>query len=429
MGLLEKAQKKRAKDSGAVIQADVPPKIIPAKKPEMYFSEEKAQSPSEETMQEQEPAQTAIQAGKPQEELQKEPQGELQENAPIQKNIPIKKNTPVQENAPKVRFIEPTTPKDIGAVGISLDTGKIEVHRSPDDVARQIERQAVEAPAHETPETAEIDMSFIREAIEKRLKEGRPVTPTPAQAAIIQKKPATINAPAPSLIGKRIASGIPGLDEVMEGGFKAGSVSLIGGGAGSGKSILCMQFLINGIENHSENGIYVSFEESEEKILEDFKRFGWELEEKIRNKQLTILYYTPEQVEKVLEAGGGIIRDVIESMNARRLIIDSLTAFTLLHETELAKRKAVLRLFDAVHSWGVTTLMTSEQEPDPERHVSTIMEFETDGVILLYNIRKGDIRERSLEIFKMRGVHHAAKIFPMKVDDNGITIFPEETVF
>ena len=215
----------------------------------------------------------------------------------------------------------------------------------------------------------------------------------------------------------------------MERGFKPASVNLIGGGAGSGKSILCMQFLVDGIDNHNENGIYISFEESEEKIIEDFKRFGWNLEEKIRNKQLIIMYYTPEQVEKVLEAGGGLVRDAIESINAKRLVLDSLTAFTLLHDNELAKRKAVLKLFDAVHNWGVTALLTSEQEPDPEKHVSMIMEFETDGVILLYNVRKGDIRERSLEVFKMRGVHHAAKIFPMKIDDNGITIFPEETVF
>jgi len=107
----------------------------------------------------------------------------------------------------------------------------------------------------------------------------------------------------------------------------------------------------------------------------------------------------------------------------------SLTAFTLLHDNELAKRKAVLKFFQSVKEWGITALMTSEQEPDPDRHESTIMEFSVDGVILLYNIRKGDIRERSLEIFKMRATRHSAKIFPMKIDDSGVMIYPDETVF
>ncbi len=228
---------------------------------------------------------------------------------------------------------------------------------------------------------------------------------------------------------ERTPTGIPGLDEVMEGGVKKGSVNLIGGGAGCGKSIFCMQFLANGIECYNENGIYISFEENEEKVLEDFKRFNWKIEEKIRNKKLLLLFYTPEQVQNVVEAGGGAVRDIIESLNAKRVVIDSLTAFTLLHETELEKRKAVLRLVDAMRNWGCTAMVTSEQEPDPDRHQSTVMEFEVDGVILLYNVRKGDIRERSLEIFKMRGTKHSAKIFPMKIDDNGITIFPEETIF
>ena len=65
----------------------------------------------------------------------------------------------------------------------------------------------------------------------------------------------------------------------------------------------------------------------------------------------------------------------------------------------------------------------------PEKHKSTVVEFEVDSVILLYNLRKGDVRERSLEVFKMRGSRHSNKIFPMKIEDNGVSIFPEETVF
>jgi len=227
---------------------------------------------------------------------------------------------------------------------------------------------------------------------------------------------------------KRVSSGVPGLDEAMEMGFKENSVTLIGGGAGSGKSIFCMQFLLEGVKNN-ENGLYISFEENKEKILENFKNFNWELDDAIKKDKITILYYTPEQVAKVLESGSGVIYDIIESKNIKRLVFDSLTALSLLFKNELEKRKYTLKLIDAIKKWDTTALLTAEEEPDPDKHESTVMEFETDSVILLYNTRKGDIRERSIEVFKMRGSRHAARIFPMKITSTGIVIYPDESVF
>ena len=232
-----------------------------------------------------------------------------------------------------------------------------------------------------------------------------------------------------SVSSGRTHTGIPGMDDIMEGGFKKNSVNLIGGGAGSGKSIFCMQFLVEGARKHNENGLYISFEESEDKIIEDFKKFNWELRDLIEKKKIIILYYSPDQIQKVLQTGGGVIRDILESANAKRLVIDSITAFTLLFEKDIEKRRAVLKLMESEGKWGVTTLVTSEHEPDIEKHRSNVVEFEVDGVILLYNTKKGDIRERSMEILKMRGTKHASKIFPMKIDESGIVIYPEETVF
>ncbi|MBI2136884.1 hypothetical protein HYU06_07475 [Candidatus Woesearchaeota archaeon] len=227
----------------------------------------------------------------------------------------------------------------------------------------------------------------------------------------------------------RVHTGIPGLDNVMGGGFRHNTVNLLGGGAGSGKSIFCMQYLIEGIRKHNENGVYISFEESVEKIKEDMASFDWDLNKLEKEKKLVILYYSPEQIQKVLDSGGGIVRDEIEAIKAKRIVIDSLTAFTLLHEYDLQKRKSVLHLFDAIYKWNVTAVLTGEHEPDIDHHRSNVMEFEVDCVLLLYNLRKGDVRERSLEVFKMRGSKHSQKIFPMKISDDGVSIFPEETVF
>lgn len=326
---------------------------------------------------------------------------------------------PEQEDAEKIIapavkpiFIQQKAKSKKLAEHVSLETGKLHVHRPDGDLIKEEIEKRIELPQKQLPSVpAALDILKIKAAAESTLKREQPK---------ISKQEIT---------EERVPTGIIGLDDVIEGGLRTGSVSIVGGGAGSGKSIFCMQFLVRGIELYNEPGIYISFEENEEKILEDLRRLNWNLEQKIKDKKLIILYYTPEQVEKVLEAGGGIVRDAIESIGARRIVLDSLTAFTLLHENELAKRKAVLKLFDAIYKWRCTALLTLEQEPDPEKHTSAIMEFESDGVILLYNVRKGDVRERSLEVFKMRGVHHAAKIFPMKIDNQGIRIFPEEEVF
>jgi len=220
----------------------------------------------------------------------------------------------------------------------------------------------------------------------------------------------------------RIGTGIASLDRLMGGGFKRGSVNLVGGGPGSGKSILCMQFLVEGIINHNENAIYISFEQDVQTILDDFKCFDWDIENLVKERKLVILYYTPQQVEKVLESGGGIVQDTIESIHAKRLVIDSLTAFTLLHENNIERQYAVLRLFDNARKWGVTALMTSQQEQDPQSHPTTALEFETDAVVLLYNVRKGANRQRGIEIFKMRGSAHSTLTYPFDITDRGVSV-------
>jgi KaiC/GvpD/RAD55 family RecA-like ATPase len=288
---------------------------------------------------------------------------------------------------------------------ISLSTGKLHL---PKPVYEKPDFKGLKERISAKPKLVKLDFSKVKKQIQDKLEKKRKI----------------IN---PDV--ERVATGIPGLDEVIEGGLVRNTSILVGGGAGCGKTIFCMQFLVNGVDQYNENGVFITFEENPIELMDDFKRFGWDLEKKIKDKKLAIIHFTPEEVSKFLESGGGIVRDTIESIDAKRVVIDSLTAFTLLFKDELATRKAVLSLFESMAKWNVTTLLTSEQEPDPDKHTSTILEFEVDGVILLYNVRKGDVRERSVEVFKMRATQHSAKIFPMKIEDSGITIFPEETVF
>ena len=283
----------------------------------------------------------------------------------------------------------------------------------------------------DTDEPEKKDFSKIRDEIKKSLKgkkegEKHQLLST---GAIPVNKPAKAKETEISSPEDHVPTGIPGLDKVMGGGFEKGSVTIIGGGAGSGKSILCMQFLINGILKYKETGIYITFEESRDKIIKHMSGFGWPIKQLIKDQKLEIIEYSPGQVAKLLSEGGGAIDAAIEKLKAKRLVIDSLTAFTLLHKDDLSKIESSLNLFSMMRQWECTALLIAESDPDPESHKSTVMEFEVDGVILLYNIRKGDVRERALEILKLRGIHHSTKIFPIKVLDTGIEVYPEEAFF
>lgn len=228
---------------------------------------------------------------------------------------------------------------------------------------------------------------------------------------------------------ERVATAIPGLDEAMEGGFERESTNLIVGGAGSGKTIFGIQFLINGIERFGENGVYLTFDESKKKLYKHTEKFGWNLEKYEKEGKLAIIEFMPEQVESFLEEGGGLIEAAISKVKAKRIVIDSLTDFSMLHKGELARKEACLALFKMLQRWGCATLLIAQYEPDPDKHISSLLEFETDGVLLLYNVRKEDFRERSLEILKLRGTHHSSTIFPMRITDKGIAVFPEDSIF
>lgn len=222
---------------------------------------------------------------------------------------------------------------------------------------------------------------------------------------------------------RRISTGIPGLDALVDNGFKEKSANLVAGNAGSGKTIFAIQFLLEGIRR-GEPGIYITFEERKNKTYADMRSFGWDLEKYERDGKFVFLEFTPEQVKKILIEGGGQIENIIEKINAKRLVIDSITSFSLLYEDELTKKEAALSLFDLINRWGCTAVMTSQQERNGAREaeVSAALEFEVDSIIILYHSKMDGFRKRAMEILKMRGTKIPEKAYPITIDSNGLRI-------
>ena len=227
---------------------------------------------------------------------------------------------------------------------------------------------------------------------------------------------------------KRITTGIPELDNMIGGGLKKNSINLVAGGAGSGKTILAMQFLKEGIEKYNEPGIYITFEEKKEKAYEDLLAFGWDFKKYEEQGEFIFLEYTPEQVKKILVEGGGIIESIIEKIKAKRLVIDSITSFALLYQDELTQKEAALSLFELINKWGCTAILTSQDTSRDHSTISAALDFEVDGIILLYHIKQKGVRKRALEILKMRGTKISNKTVAMEIASKGIKINPEEIV-
>ena len=227
---------------------------------------------------------------------------------------------------------------------------------------------------------------------------------------------------------KRVKTGIPGFDQLIEGGFEDGSISIIAGESGTGKTIFSIQFLYEGAKNE-EPGMYVSFEERKKSIFKHMKKFGIDLEKLEKDKKIFLYEYSPKEIEKFIKEGGSIEK-IIREYKIKRLVIDSITSYVALYPTEAERRKALVDLIDLLRRWGVTSILVSEAETtNAEVRARFGIEYLADSLISIYSVRKGDTREMALEIIKMRGTDHSRKMVPMKITKKGIILYPDQPFF
>ncbi len=228
-------------------------------------------------------------------------------------------------------------------------------------------------------------------------------------------------APVYSIL-ERVPSGIPGLDQMISGGFVRQSTSLVRGGTGSGKTIMCLQSLYEGITKYNEPGVYLSFAESEDSIHRHGKAFGWDFRTLTAQNKFALIRYQPHEIVKIIDEGGGVIRDTVESMGAKRLVIDSLTAYEMMFDTEYKANESILTLLEILRKWNTTSLVTSESPITPLMAGKGRLGFLTDSIIHLYYMRVGSHRQRALEVLKMRDTNHSDEVHLFDLDHRGISL-------
>lgn len=226
----------------------------------------------------------------------------------------------------------------------------------------------------------------------------------------------------------RITSGIPGLDEMIEGGLKKNSNTLITGGVGVGKSTLCMQFLCEGARI-GEKGIYITFEEDVEGIKDNMHRYEWDIESFEQRRLLKIIHLSPKDVIHMVEAGYGSVINAIKDSNAKRVVVDSISSIELMISDDYKKKVNILSLLGWLRKNNCTSLLVSEKEQQPSTYARHgIVEFIVDGVVVLYNLRRHSVRQRALEVIKMRGTNHMTKVVPFVIS-RGIELLPKQKIF
>ena len=224
-------------------------------------------------------------------------------------------------------------------------------------------------------------------------------------------------------------TGINGLDEITEGGLPLGRLTLVCGGTGCGKTLLAMEFLVRGATQFNEPGVFMSFEEKADELSKNFASLGFDLDELIDQKLLTIDHVRLEPAE-IEEAGeydleGLLIRlgYAIDSIGAKRVVLDTIEALFSGLSNKNILRSELRRLFLFLKDKGVTAIVTAEQGELTFTRFG-LEEYVADCVIFLNHSVYQQIATRRIRIVKYRGSAHSTNEYPFLIDQQGFSVMP-----
>ncbi|MEC4848294.1 MAG: ATPase domain-containing protein [Nitrosarchaeum sp.] len=232
----------------------------------------------------------------------------------------------------------------------------------------------------------------------------------------------------------KVKTGIPGLDSIVSGGLKQGRSIVVSGSPGSGKTTFGLQFLHVGAKDFDEPGVFITLAQNVEDIKNDCKSYGWDFNNLISKDKILMIdarpfklndqsigkddsLYRGEQIP--FEHLTKLILNSIKRIDAKRIVIDSITVLEMQYSDAFYIRQGLQGLVQALENYGVTSILLSEviseNQISPEWFVSS-------GVIQLRHTRKQDTMERSIQVIKLRGVRHSDQIHLVELNDEGLRV-------
>lgn len=238
----------------------------------------------------------------------------------------------------------------------------------------------------------------------------------------------------PRIKANRVPTGIPGFDDLCEGGLLRNRSYLLSGTAGTGKTIFGLQYLYNGITKYGENGIYIATEERPNQVRENVGDFGWDLEALEDDGKFAIIDACSTKIgipshEKYVDVRPFDLRSMMDqiiaiqnTIDAKRALFDSTTAIGFYLQDPSKIRIELLKLSTTLEVLGLTSLLTCELNEGDYNSRFGVEDFIAEGIIKLSSKQVGDENSSKISIVKMRGSKHSKKIHPFDITSSGIVI-------
>jgi circadian clock protein KaiC len=241
---------------------------------------------------------------------------------------------------------------------------------------------------------------------------------------------ATVPPPLRVLGGlRKAATGISGLDEVTQGGLPQGRPTLVCGPAGCGKTLLAMEFLVRGITEFGEPGVFVSFEETVDELVQNVASMGFDLQQ-LQDDDLLVMDHVqlaPGDLEETgaWDLSGLFVRlgAAIDEVGAKRVVLDTIETLFGAFDNTATLRAELRRLFGWLKERGVTAIVTGERG-DGSLTRYGIEEYVSDCVIVLDHRVNGQTSTRRLRVLKYRGSLHGTNEYPFLIGRNGVSVLP-----
>ena len=232
--------------------------------------------------------------------------------------------------------------------------------------------------------------------------------------------------------GNLIQTGIHGLDDIFLGGVLKGNVILVEGAAGTGKTLLGMEFIYRGITEHDEPGIIVTFEVAPHKLLRDAAAFGWNLEELQQQNKVKIIFTSPQVLSQELRSPDSLLLETAAQMGAARIFIDGISLLRTVpndlnnagngNGQEMACYRLILQqLFEGLQRENLTAMLSHEVTAvEQQAFALEVTEYLADTVIVLRRESRGRGIHRTLEITKSRGQDYEAGMHTVHISSTPV---------
>jgi len=243
----------------------------------------------------------------------------------------------------------------------------------------------------------------------------------------------TKSVPSPRPTLRKSKTGISGFDDITGGGMPTGRPSLVCGFAGCGKTLFAMEFLVRGATQFGEPGVFIAFEESESDLVENVASLGFDLVELVKANMIRLdqieIHRSDMSTSGEYDLEALFIRlgHAIDSIGAKRVVLDTLETLFGGFSNDSILRSELQRLFRWLKDRGITAIITAEREGGNLTRQG-LEEYVSDCVILLDHRVIDQVSTRRLRVVKYRGSVHGTNEYPFLIDEDGITVMPLSSI-